>query len=210
MSTAGSVRSAEGTPFSIRGAELPPAGSSAAKTGRPKIFRGRGIFALIFGVALLVLGWILFDDLALKSTISEAATKSLGAQVDIGNLHLDLFGTSLDIRDLTVAHPFDVTRNVIEIKHLRVELEGRPMLEKKMVIRDIVVDSVRSLTTRKTPAKPVAAGGFLPGAMREANKFASQFKVPLLSLTPIDTIKSLILDPNQLETVKQARALASR
>src|SRR4051812_22320166 len=210
MSTAGSARSAAATQFSLRGAELAPAGATKPPTGRPKVFRWRGIFALIAGVVLFVLGWMLFADRALKSTISEAATKSLGAQVDIGKLHLDVFGTSLDIRDLTVAHPFDSTRNVIDIKHLRVELEGRPMLEKKIVIRDVIVDSVRSLTTRKTPAKRVAGGGFLPGAMREATKFAAQFKVPLLSLTPIDTIKSLILDPSKLQTVQQARALATR
>ena len=45
--------------------------------------------------------------------------------------------------------------------------------------------------------------------MAEANKFAAQFKVPLLSLTPIDTIRSLILDPTQLQTVQKAKALAA-
>jgi uncharacterized protein (TIGR03545 family) len=211
MSTAGSVRSGDPTSFSLRGAELRPAdGARSKRPTRPKVFRWRGIFALIAGFTVLALGWMLFADRVLKSTISEAATKSLGAQVDIGKLHLDLFGTSLDIRDLTVAHPFDSTRNVIDIKHMRVELEGRPMLEKKIVIRDIIVDSVRSLTVRKTPAKPVDGGGFLPGAMHEAAKFAAQFKVPLLSLTPIDSIRALVLDPSKLQTVQQARALMTR
>src|SRR5437763_16165346 len=101
MSTAGSVRSDGPAPFSLRGAELPAGDGAATKPGgRPRIFRWRGIFVLVFGIALVVLGWILLADRALKSTISEAATKSLGAQVDIGTLHLDLFGTSLDIRDL--------------------------------------------------------------------------------------------------------------
>ena len=113
------------------------------------------------------------------------------------------------MRDVAVAHPFDPTRNVIEIKHIRVQLEGRPLLEKKIVISDITVDSVRGLTRRKTPARPVAAGGFLPGAMREADKWSAQFKVPLLSLTPIDTIRSLILDPSQLLTVQKAKALVT-
>ena len=211
MSTAGSVRSGDQSPFALRGADLPPVDPPAhAPAGHFRIFRWRGIFALIFGVGVMTLAWLLVADRAIKSTMSEAATKSLGAQVDIGSLHLSLFGTYLDLRDVAVAHPFDSTRNVIEIKHLRVQLEGRPMLEKKVVIRDIVVDSVRALTRRKTPSRRVAGGGFLPGAMREASKFASQFKVPLLSLLPIDTIRSLLLDPNQLQTVQKARALASR
>ena len=211
MSTAGSVRNGDRAPFALRGADLPPAGpTSTGRTGRPTIFRWRGIVALIFGVAVFVLGWVLCADRALKSTIREAATKSLGAQVDIGSLHLDLFGTSLELRDVAVAHPFDPARNVIEIRHIRVELEGRPMLEKKIVIREVIVDSVRGLTRRTIPAHRVAAGGFLPGAMREASKFAAQFKVPILSLVPIDTIRSLILDPSQLQTVQRAKALASR
>ena len=53
-------------------------------------------------------------------------------------------------------------------------------------------------------------GGFLPGAMAEANRWSSQFKVPLLSLTPIDTIRSLVLDPSQLQTVQKAKALVAR
>ena len=212
MSTAGSVHSGDGpAPFSLRGADLPPADPPpATDRGRPKIFRWRGIVALIVGVAVVVAGWLLFGDHILKSTVSEAATKSLGAEVDIGSLHLSVTGASLELRDVAVAHPFDPTRNVIEIRHVRVQLEGRPLLEKKIVIRDIIVDSVRGLTRRKTPARPVAAGGFLPGAMREADRWSAQFKVPLLSLTPIDTIRSLILDPGQLQTVQKAKALVSR
>jgi uncharacterized protein (TIGR03545 family) len=38
-------------------------------------------------------------------------------------------------------------------------------------------------------------------------RWAKQFDVPLLSLTPIDTIRSIILDPGQLASVKAAVAL---
>ena len=40
--------------------------------------------------------------------------------------------------------------------------------------------------------------------------WAKQFDVPLLSLTPIDTIKSIVLDPTQLTSVRTASALAQR
>jgi uncharacterized protein (TIGR03545 family) len=208
MSTAGSVRNDE-APFALRGADLPPAPPTDPKAKRVRIFRWQGIFALLFGIALIVVGWILFGDLILRSTMREAATKALGAEVDIGKVHVSVFTPSLEITDLAIAHPFDSTKNVLEIKRITVILEPRPLLEKKMVIRDILVDSMRGLTKRQTPAKRVAAGGFLPGAMTEAQKFANQFKVPVLSLVPIDTIKSLILDPSQLQTVKQARALVN-
>src|SRR5438128_446429 len=49
---------------------------------------------------------------------------------------------------------------------------------------------------------------FAPRALAEVQRFASQFKVPLLSLTPIDTLKSLVLDPTQLRAVQAALSLA--
>jgi uncharacterized protein (TIGR03545 family) len=172
-------------------------------------FRWKGIFALLFFVAVLIGGWILFADAILKSTIAEAATKALGVEVAIDQVHLSLSGTSLDIRGFTVAHPSDPMVNVLDVGHAHVQLAGAPLLRKRVVITSLVVDSVRGLTRRTTASKPVKGGGFLPGAMEEANKFVRQFKVPLLSLTPIDTIRSLILDPSQLQTVQKAKALAS-
>jgi uncharacterized protein (TIGR03545 family) len=187
---------------------VPPAPAAPARKSSG-FFRWQGIFALLFFVVLIAAGWILLADFIIKSTVAEAATKSLGVEVAIDKLHLSLSGTSLDIRGLTIAHPTDPMMNVVDIGHARVELAGTPLLSKRVVITSFVVDSVRGLTRRKEAAKPVKGGGFLPGAMAEANKFASQFKVPLLSLTPIDTIRSLVLDPSQLQTVQKAKALAS-
>jgi uncharacterized protein (TIGR03545 family) len=129
--------------------------------------------------------------------------------VDIEDLDLSLTGASLDIRRLTVAHPSDPMVNVVDIGHARVQLAGAPLLRKRVVVTSFLVDSVRGLTRRTKPAKRIEGGGFLPGAMTEAQRFASQFKVPLLSLTPIDTIRSLVLDPSQLQTVQKAKALAA-
>jgi uncharacterized protein (TIGR03545 family) len=172
------------------------------------LFRWQGIFALLLFAVVLGGGWLLFADLIIKATISEAATKALGVEVAIDKLHLSLGGLSLDIRGFTVAHPRDSMMNVLEVGHARVQLAGAPLLRKRVVITNLVVDSVRGLTRRTKPAKVVKAGGFLPGAMAEASKFAAQFRVPLLSLTPIDTVRALILDPSQLQTVQRAKALA--
>jgi uncharacterized protein (TIGR03545 family) len=53
----------------------------------------------------------------------------------------------------------------------------------------------------------VSGGGFAPRALAEVRKFAEQFRVPLLSLTPIDTLKAIALDPTQLRSVQAALAL---
>jgi uncharacterized protein (TIGR03545 family) len=65
-------------------------------------------------------------------------------------------------------------------------------------------------TTRKTPARPVRGDGFAPQALRSVRQWAQQFDVPLLQLTPIDTIRQLVLNPTQLTTVRAAQSLVAR
>jgi uncharacterized protein (TIGR03545 family) len=192
-------------------AEHGPGGPASAKSSRVSsgFFRWRGFIGLLFFVGVAVVGWMLFADMAIKSSIAEAATKSLGVEVAIDKLHLSLAEGSLDIRGFTVAHPSNPMMNVLDIGHARVQLDRAPLLRKRIVITNLVVDSVRGLTRRETAAKPVKGGGFLPGAMAAANAWSAQFKVPLLSLTPIDTIRALILDPSQLQTVQRAKELAA-
>ena len=208
MSTAGSVHSPGNVdlspPRAERGGDTPPPARKSKG-----FFRWQGIIGLFAVTAILVGGWVLFADWIIKSTISEAATKALGVEVDIDKLDLSFKTLSLDIRGFTVAHPSDPMRNVVDIGHARVELAGKPLLRKQVVVTNIVVESARGMTRRTRAAKPVKGGGFLPGALAEASKFVQQFKVPVLSLTPIDTIRSLILDPTQLQTVQAAKALAA-
>lgn len=185
-----------------------PAAAPPGATPPPRsrgFFRWRGIIGLLVFVGLACAFWILFGNRIIKSTIEEVATKSLGVQVDVGSLDLSLRRTTLDIGNLTVAHPADSMRNLVEIRRATVQLEPIPLLKQKAVIRSLLVDSVLSHTRRATPARRVEGGGFLPAALAEANRWTAQFKVPLLSLTPIDTIKALVLDPSQLATVRQAR-----
>jgi uncharacterized protein (TIGR03545 family) len=63
---------------------------------------------------------------------------------------------------------------------------------------------------RTRPARPVEGDGFAPRALRTVRQWAGRLDVPLLKLTPIDTIKQLVLNPEQLTTVKQAQALLAR
>src|SRR4051812_2053436 len=107
---------------------------------KPGLFRWSGLLALLFFVIVFIVGWMLFGNLVLRSAMAEAATKSLGVEVDVGSLDLSLTGLSLDLHKVEIAHPDNPMLNVIEIGHARVELEGRPLLRKKIVIRDVTVD----------------------------------------------------------------------
>lgn len=207
MSTAGSVRSGQQSQYT------PPAGSATPPPAQPKrirVFRWQGIIPLLLAGVLFVLGWTLLADRILRGTVAEAGTKALGAQLDIDGLTIHTFATTLEMRGVALADPFDSTRNLFEVGRLVVALEPEPLLEKKLVVRQLSIADVRTGTARETPARSVQGGGFAPRALAEVRKFASQFRVPLLSLTPIDTLKAIALDPSQLRTVQAALALGQQ
>ena len=192
----------------------PPAGGSppnnAPTPKRVAIFRRRGIIPLVLGLALVGVVYLLFAERVLRGTLEEAATKGLGTELDVARVHIHATSSAVELSGIAIADPFDARRNLLEVQRLFVELEPAPLLEKKLVVRRLTIGDVRTGTTRATPARPVAGGGFAPAALREMQRWAKQFDVPLLSLTPIDTIKSIILDPAQLASVKAALALAQR
>jgi uncharacterized protein (TIGR03545 family) len=171
------------------------------------VFRWQGIIPLLLAGVLLVLGWTLLADRIVRGTVAEAGTKALGAQLDIDGLTIHTVATTLEMRGVALADPFDSTRNLFEVGRLVVALAPEPLLEKKLVVRQLQIADVRTGTARATPARRVSGGGFAPGALAAVRRFADQFRVPLLSLTPIDTLKAIALDPTQLRSVQAAIAL---
>jgi uncharacterized protein (TIGR03545 family) len=207
MSTAGSVRSSSSASYAAPGA---PEDREGPPRRRVAIFRWRGIIPLLLGLAILAAVWLLFADRVVKSTIEEAGTKALGAELDVADLAIHLPRNAIELTGIALADPFEPRRNLLEIRRLYVELEPAPLLEQKVVVSRLTVGDVRTNTKRATPARPVPAGGFAPAALHEMERWAKQFDVPLLSLTPIDTIKSIVLDPMQLVSVQAALVLAKR
>lgn len=215
MSTGGSVRSGDAPAPLTPATQAAPALSGAPPTQPPSapkrvaIFRWRGIFALLFGVAVGVAIWIVFGKLWVRRTVQTTASQSLGTQVDVAGLSLDLVNTRVELRGIAIADPFDRNRNLVEARIARVVLEPEALLQKKIVIRELTLEGVTGGTRRSTPAQPMS-GGFAPRAIVALKEWRKQFQVPLLSLTPIDTIKALVLDPTKLATVKRATELLAR
>lgn len=182
---------------------------SPATPRRGAIFRWRGIFALAFGLAVVATVWLLFGKIWIRHTLQDSASQSLGTEVDIAGLGLDLVNASVELRGIAIADPRDSSRNIVEAKTARVVLLPDALVEQKIVIRELTLDGVRANTRRATPARAMK-GGFAPRALQALGQWRQQFNVPLLSLTPVDTIKALVLDPKQLATVKRASELAAR
>jgi uncharacterized protein (TIGR03545 family) len=175
-----------------------------------KIFRWKAIGPLVlFLLIIAVLVWLFAEPVA-KDTTEEVGTELLGTQVDVGRLDIVADEASVDLRALQIADPFDLARNLIEAEEIRLKLDPLALAEKKFVVENFRLSGLRFGTTRETPAEPVDGDGFAPQALRAVREWAGKFDVPLLELTPIDTIRQLVLNPDQLTSVQTARALAGR
>jgi uncharacterized protein (TIGR03545 family) len=174
-----------------------------------KIFRWRAIGPLLLFLVFLGILWVLFGDLLVEDTSEEVSTELLGTQVDISGLKLRETDSRIEISGIQIADPFNLDKNLIETGSAVLELDPAALLEKKLVVNQLTIQDLRLGTTRATPARPVSGGGFAPNLLRQVRQWSSQFDVPLLKLTPIDTIKALVLDPAQLSTVQAAKAVAT-
>jgi uncharacterized protein (TIGR03545 family) len=175
-----------------------------------KIFRWKAIGPLLLFLAILALLVVVFAEPIAHDTTEEASTELLGTQVDVGKLDLFPREASVDLKGLHIADPFALTRNLIEADEIRLKLNPGALAEKKLVIERLSLNGMRFGTNRKTPARPVKGGGFAPRILQTVQQWSERFDVPLLSLTPIDTIKQLVLNPAQLTTIRQAQAVVGR
>jgi hypothetical protein len=177
---------------------------------RMKIFRWKAIGPLLLFLAILIVLVVIFAEPIAHDTTEEASTELLGTQVDVGKLDLRPRESSVDLRALQIANPFALDHNLLEADEIRLRLNPLALAEKKLVIERLSLSGMRFGTARKTPAKPVKGGGFAPKLLQAVDQWGQQFDVPLLSLTPIDTIRQLALDPTQLTTIREAQTLAAR
>jgi uncharacterized protein (TIGR03545 family) len=172
--------------------------------------RWQGLIPLALLLVLLGLFWLVFGDRVAEQTAEEAATKLLGTQVDIESLTIHETESTVELRGLAIADPFDPRRNVIAAERIHLELEPVPLLEKKLIVRRLSIGGVRLGTARSSPARPVSENGFAATTLRGLRDWAAKYKHPVLALTPLDTIRDIVLDPSQLGTVRAATSLASR
>jgi len=175
-----------------------------------KIFRWKAIGPLL--LVLIVIGVLvaIFAEPMARDTTEEVSTELLGTQVDVGRLDLLPRQASVDLGALQVADPFEPRRNLVEADRIVLKLNPEALAEKKLVVERFALQGMRFGTTRKTPARAVKGNGFAPQALRAVRAWGQQFNVPILQLTPIDTIKQLVLNPAQLGTVQAAQGLLAR
>ena len=172
-----------------------------------RIFRWKAVGPLLLVFVVLVVLWMIFGDRLVQRTGSEVATDLLGTEVDLSGLRIRETDAAVDLGRIQVADPFNPARNLVETGAVTLDVEPAALLEKKLVIDRLSVRDVTFGTTRATPARTVQGGGYAPTLLRELAQWKQQFDVPVLKLTPIDTLKQLVLDPGTLGTVHAAEGL---
>ncbi len=172
-----------------------------------RLVRWKAVVPLALVVALVALLAWLFAEPVARDTAEEAASKALGTQVDLARVRLYPQRSGFALEGLQVADPFDSTRNLLQADRIDVKVDPVALAEKKLVVERLRLEGIRLGERRARPARPVAGEGYAKTLVRQLDDFRRRLDVPLVKLTPLDTLRQLALDPGQLGTVKAAKAL---
>ena len=175
------------------------------------IFRWKAVAPLAAVLIILCGLWLLFGDWIVRMGIERAGSAVLGTEVDVAWLKVHALRARVEMGGLEIASPFDSTKDIVNAGTIVVDLAPAPLFEKKLVIDQLAVTGMRFGTTRAHPARPQRATNSTSAKLlAEAGSWAQSVKAPLLSLTPVDTIKSLMLEPSNLATMKAVDQLTHR
>ncbi|HSB55585.1 MAG TPA: TIGR03545 family protein [Gemmatimonadales bacterium] len=173
---------------------------------RFKIFRWKAVGPLLLFLLILVVLWVIFADTIARVQAEDELSSTLGTEVDIGSLRIREADAAVDIGDLAIADPRDRMKNLFEAGTITVDVDPLPLAEKKIIIDQVKLSGLRFLTPRKTPARPADPNSPAGRLLAETRAWAREkFQFPKLALGRIDTVKSLVLNPEELGTVKAAK-----
>lgn len=171
-----------------------------------KIFRWKAVGPLLLFLVLLVVLWIIFADRIVRSQAESNLSETLGTEVDIASLRIREADAAVDIGGLAIADPRDPMKNLFEAGSITFDMDPIPLAEKKIVVDQVKLSGLRFLTTRKTAARPADPNSPAGKLLSQTKAWAKdKFQFPKLALGRIDSVKSLVLNPEQLGTVQAAK-----
>ena len=167
------------------------------------------VLPLTLFVGLGVGTWWLLADWGLHTGLERAATRMMGATVDVGTMDVDLSDGLFAMTGLQVTNPSAPESNIVEIGELSAAIFMGPLLRAKIAIDSVVVSDIRFNTMRETPGEVDTLRERSTSFQDEMTRWRASARIPTL---PSPNFSSLVdfrgLSPDSLETVIRARELA--
>ena len=104
-------------------------------------------------VALLAVGAWQWAKSGLKDVLLPVIERANGATVDVGRLSLNLWTGTIDVTDLEVADPSDLSVNLFSATDLRISISSVSLLSKRLVVSEVRTQEARSGMPRTSPGQ---------------------------------------------------------
>ena len=173
-----------------------------------KLFRWKAIVPMTLLAILLVVGWVLYVDVVIRRTIEFVGTELVGAKVELASARLRLAHADLVLKGLQVTDPGAPMTNLVEIPEMVADLNGRALIEKKVVVETLAVRRMRFGTPRRTSGALADAPPTSGLVTRRVLDWADGIPVPTLDLQGLagTVVRVDAVSPDSLRTTREARA----
>ena len=177
--------------------------------GRRGWIRKGFVLPLALFVGLGAGAWWLLADWGIRAGVERAATRIMGATVDVGTMDVDLSDGLLAMTGLQVTNPSAPENNIVEIGEISVAMSTGPLLRAKIAIDSVVVRDVRFNHMRETPGEVDTLRERSTSFRDEMALWRTSARIPTV---PTPSFSSLVdfssLSADSLETVIRVRELA--
>ncbi len=173
--------------------------------------RKSGLIILVVLALLAGLGYYFTRDHYLEAALEYQIEQFAEARVELDNFHFSIFGLKCGWERLQIANKRDPWRNILETNRASLDFETRPLFWRKLIIREAVLENVRTGSARKTdgtlPYKIVKEPGVVDEVFASVEKQLRE--LPLFDLSGLGKKLNLdsLVNVNNLASVQSYHKL---
>lgn len=162
-----------------------------------KWIRWWGVVAFIIAIILIFCVWYMLVDKIIANNIEQVGEFVVGADVEVGKADLTIFPLGITLENLLVADPNSPMHNLIDVDNISFHLDGKHLFDRKVIIKDMVVEGIKFNTARKKSGK---IEGAKPLTVKRGY---DEFILPLLDLSKLKTF----VEQENLQSIDGLNAL---